>query len=121
VPQDPDAVDRARRRSGNPAVRAGATDPSAGRAELERRSLPFLVRLAAVPRWALLVAVLALVIAGLLVPGWIGALLLVVVAGLAAWLLAVSWPALTPAGRAVRAALVLLVLADVVFKLVTGR
>jgi hypothetical protein len=33
----------------------------------------------------------------------------------------VSWPALTPAGRAVRAALVLLVLADVVFKLATGR
>ena len=109
-----------RRRSGNPAVRAGAVPPSPGRAELERRSLPWLLRLRAVPRWLLLVVVLVLALVGLLLPGWPGAIVLLVVGVLAAWLTALSWPALGPGARAARLLILLLLLVDVGIK-ITGH
>ena len=46
----------------------------------------------------------ALLIAGLAVPGWIGAVALVLVAAFLGWLAAVSWPRLTPSGRLLRVA-----------------
>ncbi len=108
------------KRSGNPAVRAGAVPPSPARAGVERRSRPLLVLLNAVPRWLLLVIVLVLAVAGLLLPGVLGAALLLVVGGLAAWLLVLSWPVLGPGARAARVLIVMLVAFDVVLKL-TGR
>ncbi len=106
-----------RRRSGNPAVRAGAVPPSPARAEVERRSWPLLVRLAAVPRWLLLVVVLVLAIAGLLLPGIAGAALLLVVGALAAWLLVLSWPALGPGARSARILILVLIAFDAGIKL----
>jgi hypothetical protein len=116
------ARDAARRRSGNPAVRAGAAEPGPagpGRQRFEQRSRPWLTRLAALPGWALLVTILVLVIVGLLVNGWVGALLLLVVAALMVWLLALSWPVLKGRDRALRIAVIVLVLVDVVWKIAT--
>ena len=108
-----------RRRSGNPAVRSGAVPPSPARAGLERRSLPWLLRLRAVPRWLVLAAVLVLAVVGLLLPGWAGAAVLVVVGLLAAWLTALAWPALGPGARAARVLILLILLVDVGIKIAT--
>lgn len=116
--------DGQRRRSGNPAVRAGAVDPAArtqGRDRLERRSWPWLVRLAAIPRWMLVVGALVLVVAGLLIPGAWGAALLLVVAAFLIWLLALSWPAIDVRGRLVRAVGIGIVVFDAGWKIKTGR
>jgi hypothetical protein len=101
-----------RRRSGNPAVRAGAVPASPAREKVERTSLPLLVRLAGVPRWLLLVVTLALVISGLLLPGIAGAVILLAVGVLAGWLLALSWPALGAGARAARILILLLIVLD---------
>jgi uncharacterized membrane protein len=114
--------DRSRaRRSGNPAVRAGAVPPSSpARQELERRSRPWLVRLVALPRWLVLLVVLALAVTGLLLPGWVGAAILVVVGLLAGWLTALAWPALGPGARAARVLILLLLAVDVGIKIATS-
>ncbi len=119
MPAPPEDQSR-RRRSGNPAVRAGAVPPSAARNELERRSLPWLLRLRAVPRWLLLAGVLVLAVVGLLLPGWPGALVLVLVGALAAWLTALSWPALGPGARAARVLILLLLAVDVGIKIASA-
>jgi len=66
------------------------------------RSQVGLVLLSRLPRPVVLLAVLALVVGGLAVPGIGGALLLVVVGALLAWLLRLAWPVLTPPARAMR-------------------
>ena len=117
APQD----DRSRaRRSGNPAVRAGAQPPSTARQALERRSRPWLLRAAAIPRWLVLIVVLGLAIAGLLLPGWVGAVVLVVVGVLAGWLTALAWPALGPGARAARVLILVLLAVDVGIKIANG-
>ena len=116
--------DGRRRRSGNPAVRAGAAEPrpaSAGRERFEQRSRPWLLRLNALPRWVVLVAVLVLAIGGLLLPGITGAVVLLLVGVLAAWLTALSWPVLSPGARGARLAILLLIVVDAVFKVVARR
>ncbi len=73
------------------------------RAELERRSVPVLRRLDALPRWFLLVAVVALLLAGLMVHGALSAAVLLVLAAFLGWLMVLSWPALDPPARLLRA------------------
>jgi uncharacterized membrane protein len=119
VPAPKDDRSRARR-SGNPAVRAGAQPPSPAREGLERRSRRWLVRLAAIPRWLVLLVVLGLAITGLLLPGWVGAAILLVVGALAAWLTALAWPALGPGARAARVLILLLLAVDVGIKIATS-
>jgi uncharacterized membrane protein len=111
-----------RRRSGNPAVRAGAAEPRpvpTGREKFEQGSQPWLLRLAAVPRWALVVVVLVAAILGLLLPGIGGALVLLGAVSLAGWLTAISWPLLQPGQRAARILILLLFAVDAVFKVLT--
>lgn len=97
-----------------------AAQTSPARARLEELSRGPLVRLHAMPRWTLPVLMGVLLLAGLLIPSpWAG-LLLVVLALFLAWLVALSWPRLTPGTRALR----LLVIAVVVFgayRKLTGR
>lgn len=83
--------------------------PSSFRASFERTSLPLLTRISALPRWAPFLAVLALLVAGILVPGW-GWILTAVVAVFLAWLLALSWPRLNAVERLMRFAVVVLAL-----------
>lgn len=61
------------------------------------RSAAVLGYLARLPRFVLVLGVLALVLAGLFAPGLIGALLLVLVATLAGWLAWITWSG-QPAG-----------------------
>jgi len=112
---------RRRRRSGNPAVRAGAAEPrpAAGpaRQRLERRSARWLLLLNTLPRWTVLVAITVLTIAGLLLPGVAGAAVLLVLAALLAWLMAISWPAVAWGGRVARLVAVALVVGAAGYKL----
>jgi len=74
------------------------------------------VFLAALPRWVILLAVLVVVIAGLFLPGVAGAVMLIALAGLLGWLLAVAWPVLTVGARLFRVATIVLVLAYAAWK-----
>jgi hypothetical protein len=73
-------------------------------------SLPIVNALSRVPRAVPFVAVLALMLAGIFVPGWGWVFLLVVVAFLA-WTLYLAWPALDQGARAGRIAVLLIAVA----------
>ena len=81
----------------------GASD---ARRSLEQRSARPLVVLHQLPVWVIPIVLTALLITGLAVPGWPGAVALVLVAGFLGWLAAVSWPRLAPGSRLLRVAAV---------------
>jgi len=78
--------------------------PAGVRQSVERLSLKPAVYLRQLPRWLPPVVIAALFIAGLAVPGWAGAALLLVVAAFVAWLGVLSWPVLSPRSRLLRLA-----------------
>jgi hypothetical protein len=82
--------------------------PGAGssRRLLERLSARPLLYLHQLPAWFPAPIMAALLVAGLVLPGWIGAAALVPLAVFLGWLAALSWPALPPQGRLLRAAAV---------------
>ncbi len=125
MPSQPSQPDQPRpnRRSGNPAQRAAAAagPRTPARQALETRSVNALIILNRFPRWLLIVIVLALLLGGLFIKGVVGALLLLVLAAFIGWLLAVSWPVLTPPQRWLRFAVVLLVVGSAVLKVVQHR
>jgi uncharacterized protein DUF6703 len=90
------------------------TDPSTAsglRRAVTRWSAMPLVFLHQLPRWVLPLVLVALLLAGMLGTGWVGALALIVLAALLAWLAYLSWPTTPLAGRLLRAgAFILLVL-----------
>jgi hypothetical protein len=83
---------------------------------MERRSAALLLYLRQMPPWLIPVLFAVLVFAGLTVRGPAGGILLVLAAVFLGWLAAVSWPRLTPLGRAGRGAVVALILAGAVFQ-----
>ncbi|TQJ51265.1 hypothetical protein FBY26_2992 [Phycicoccus sp. SLBN-51] len=83
---------------------------SSFRASVERASLPVLSRLNTLPRIVPFLAVLALLVGGILIPGW-GWVLTALVALFLAWMLFLGWPRLTGVERLMRAAVVLLAVA----------
>ncbi|MGL5864103.1 MAG: DUF6703 family protein [Phycicoccus sp.] len=80
------------------------------RDSLERASLPALSRLSRLPRAVPFLAVLALVVAGLLVPVW-GWVLLAVVSAVLLWILVLAWPRLTLVERMMRLAVIAMIVA----------
>ena len=80
------------------------------RPRVERASLPVISWLGDLPRAVPFLAVLALMVAGILVPGWGWVLLLVVVLFLV-WTFYLSWPALDSTNRIMRATVILLAVA----------
>jgi hypothetical protein len=106
--------------SGDPRSRGGRPVPdgqspytpgaSATRQAVERSSARPLVFLSQLPRWLPLLAMLALMITGFAVPGWIGAAALVLVAAFLAWLAYMSWPRVSARGRVPRILAVVCVL-----------
>ncbi|MGH8774864.1 MAG: DUF6703 family protein, partial [Jiangellaceae bacterium] len=88
--------------------------PPGARAALERASLPVLTRLTAMPRWLVGLLPAAILLGGLLAPAPWGPLLLGLVVLFLAWLLVLAWPRLEPRARAIRAVVVLLLVAAVV-------
>ncbi len=83
---------------------------SSFRASVERASLPVLSRLSHLPRFIPFLVVLALLVGGILIPGW-GWVLTALVALFLAWMLFLGWPRLTGVERLMRAAVVLLAVA----------
>lgn len=89
------------------------------RRAIEQRSAVLLLRLRQLPSWVPLVTVLALVLAGLFLPGLLGATLLALVVLILGWLTYLAWPALSPNARLIRfVALGILVIA--VARVATG-
>lgn len=80
------------------------------RERLTSASLPVVETLNRVPRAVPFLAVLALMVAGVFVPGWGWVFLLVVVMFLA-WTLYLAWPALDAGARAGRVAVLLIAVA----------
>jgi hypothetical protein len=85
-----------------PAGRPGTPGASDTRQAVERFSARPLVFLTQLPRWVLLLIVLGLLISGFAVPGWIGAIALLLVAILLGWLAYLSWPSINASGRVMR-------------------
>ncbi|MEV7808801.1 DUF6703 family protein [Microbispora sp. NPDC088329] len=74
------------------------------RAAVERKSAAPLVFLFQQPRWLVPLVLVALLIAGLVVPDWRGGLAVLPVLAFIAWLAYMSWPSLRPVGRLLRVA-----------------
>jgi O-antigen ligase len=91
---------------------------SPARQAVERRSAALLVYLHQLPRWVPPVVLAVLLIAGLAVHGIGGAIALIGVALVLAWLALVSWPQLSPAGRAVRTMVIALVIGVAVVQVI---
>lgn len=89
--------------------------PETFRQSVERASLPVLRAISGRPRLLVFLAVLALMVAGALVPGW-GWVLMAVVAAFLGWILYLSWPRLTGTERLMRGAVLLLTVAVAVVR-----
>ena len=94
-----------------PSDRPTPSPHGAARATLERLSLPLLTRVARLPRAVPFLVLLALLVAGVVVGGPLGAVLIGLVALVVAWLLVLAWPALTGVERLGRVAVLLLAVA----------
>jgi len=80
------------------------------RESFERASLPALTVLSRLPRVVPFLAILALTLAGVLIPGW-GWVLVALVVLVLTWILLLAWPRLTTAERLMRLAVVVIMVA----------
>ncbi len=85
-------------------------DASPARASIEQRSATPLLWLHQLPAWLLPVLAVVLLVTGLAVGGWGGAIALCGLAGVLGWLAVLSWPRLSAQGRLLRLATVAAVL-----------
>ena len=77
-------------------------DATSSRQELEHRSATALLWMHQMPRWLLPLLAAGLLLVGLTVSGWGGAIALLAVAVTLGWLAAISWPRLNSQGRVLR-------------------
>lgn len=134
-----------RSRSGSPTIRNATTGPgrrrsapggtrplgprpqrvpngpkTPARQRLEAASVTPLLRLRALPRWFVPVALGLFLLAGLFISSAWAGLFLLVVAAFLGWLTALSWPVLQPGARWIRAAVVVVVAIAAIWR-VTGH
>ena len=98
-----------------------ANQPSSVRPQLEKASLPILMRLTRVPRWLLVVGIALCLFLGLVMPrslSWLGGILLLIVAFFLGWLLALSWPVLNGQSKFLRVLIVIVVVLLALFKFI---
>lgn len=81
---------------------------SAVRARIEHAGDPLLRRLAALPRWAPVAFVVALVVLGLILRGVGGAVCFGLLTLLLGWMLYLGWPRIEPLHRLMRGSVLLL-------------
>ncbi len=81
------------------------------RPSIERASLPLMTRLSSLPRLVPFLILLALLVAGVVISGPVGFVLMGLAAGFVAWILYLSWPRLTSSERIMRSAVLLLAVA----------
>jgi hypothetical protein len=87
------------------------------RRNIERASLPLITRLGSLPRAVPFLLLVALLIAGVLIQGPAGFVLMGLGALFVGWILYLSWPRLTGSERIMRSAVVLLAVAMAVTRL----
>lgn len=104
-----------------PARPVRKADSARPRTAVERVSAPILLRLHGLPRWLFPLLTAVLLVGGLMVPNAaIAAVLLSLLALLLGWLIALSWPLLSPLARLMRLA-VLVGLGFVIVNRLQGR
>jgi hypothetical protein len=91
--------------------------PNTLRRNIERASLPVITRLGSVPRALPFLLLLALLIAGVVIQGTVGFVLMGLGAAFVAWILYLSWPRLTGSERMMRSAVLMLAVAMAVIQL----
>ena len=82
--------------------------PSTLRPSIERASLPLVTKLTGLPRAVPFLLLLALFVAGVMIAGPAGFILMSLGAVFVAWILYLSWPRLTSSERIMRSAVLLL-------------
>jgi hypothetical protein len=87
------------------------------RRNIERASLPLITRLGSLPRAVPFLLLVVLLIAGVLIQGPAGFVLIGLGALFVGWILYLSWPRLTGSERIMRSAVVLLAVAMAVTRL----
>ena len=82
--------------------------PNTLRPSIERASLPLVTKLTGLPRAVPFLLLLALLVAGVMIAGPVGFILMSIGAVFVAWILYLSWPRLTSSERIMRSAVLLL-------------
>jgi hypothetical protein len=91
--------------------------PNTLRQRIDHASLPLMTRLSRLPRLVPSVTLLALLVAGVLIGGPVGFVLMALAAAFVAWILYLSWPGLSSSERIMRFAVLLLAVAMAVIQL----
>jgi hypothetical protein len=91
------------------------------RRRIDQASLPLMTRLSRLPRPVPFVILLALLVAGVLIGGVTGFILMTLGAVFIAWVLYLSWPQLSGSERIMRLAVLLLAVAMAVTRLFPGH
>jgi hypothetical protein len=91
--------------------------PNTLRQRIDQASLPLMTKLSQLPRLVPFVLLLTLLIAGVLISGPLGFVLMGVAAAFVGWVLYLSWPRLTGSERIMRLAVLLLAVAMAVIQL----
>src|ERR1035437_1440044 len=91
--------------------------PNTLRQRIDHASLPLMTRLSRLPRLVPSVTLLALLVAGVLIGGPVGFVLMALAAVFVAWILYLSWPGLSSSERIMRFAVLLLAVAMAVVQL----
>ena len=107
--------------SGRPANNPRPASAPGGnpRGNIERASIPILVKLLSIPRWLLVILIASSLLLGLALTGPLaplGAIFLLIVATFLGWLLLLSWPVLSPGRRMIRLVVVFAVVGLAVLK-----
>lgn len=82
--------------------------PNTLRPSIERASLPLVTKLNGLPRAVPFLLLLALLVAGVMIAGPVGFILMALGAVFVGWILYLSWPRLTSSERIMRSAVLLL-------------
>ena len=91
--------------------------PNPLRPTIERASLPLITRLNSLPRVVPFLLLLGLLVAGAVIVGPVGFVLMGLAAVFVAWILFLSWPRLTSSERIMRSAVLLLAAAMAITRL----
>ena len=95
--------------------------PNTLRPSIERASLPLITRLSQLPKAVPFLLMLALLVAGVVIAGPVGFVLMAVATTFVGWILYLSWPRLSGTERIMRAAVLLLAIALAVVQLFPRR
>jgi hypothetical protein len=91
--------------------------PNSVRQRIDHASLPLMTKLSRLPRLVPFLILLALLVGGVLIGGPAGFVLMALAAAFVAWVLYLSWPALSSSERIMRLAVLLIAVALAVVQL----